>query len=193
MESELKVSDCSGRIRTIKPFFFKDESLGCCSPKSIILLTGLFVFSSKYGLMFNDELRIKSQIFPFEKNLNINPLLSELEKLRIISRYKCNGVSYLKINNIKKWCEIPSSPQDFASSAKRRALKRNALPLWADLNEIKRIYAKAKQMCLSGESVHVDHEIPLSGKNVCGLHIHTNLKIISATENMKKSNKFEVN
>ena len=41
------------------------------------------------------------------------------------------------------------------------------------------------------QNFHVDHIIPLKGKNVCGLHVENNLRIIDGLSNMKKGNKLE--
>ena len=78
-----------------------------------------------------------------------------------------------------------------ANKAKRRAMLLQAFPSWADKSMIVSIYKESilrtKQ---EGKQYHVDHIIPLKGKNVCGLHVHTNLQIILAEENLRKSNKF---
>lgn len=73
----------------------------------------------------------------------------------------------------------------------RRAKRKKATPEWADLDRIKHTYAHCNWLNkIFNLNLHVDHIIPLSGKNVCGLHVHTNLQILPAEENMKKSNSF---
>jgi hypothetical protein len=77
-----------------------------------------------------------------------------------------------------------------AKTAKYLAAKRNQVPAWADKNAIDLIYRAAEVIRASGFDVHVDHEIPLQGKRVSGLHVHTNLQIIGAASNRSKSNHF---
>ena len=78
-----------------------------------------------------------------------------------------------------------------ARVAQRRAMRIKATPLWADLEQIKRIYTLcAKVSERTGVLHHVDHIIPLKGKNICGLHVEKNLRIIPAKMNLEKSNKY---
>lgn len=73
----------------------------------------------------------------------------------------------------------------------RELRKFMSIPRWADLEKIRDIYKKCSEKTkISGIKHHVDHIIPLKGKNVCGLHVEYNLQIITASENCKKSNKF---
>lgn len=83
----------------------------------------------------------------------------------------------------------------YASNAIRRLEKINRTPSWLsedDLNEIKNMYAIAQRKSqIEGRTYHVDHIIPLKGKNVSGLHVPSNLQIITASENVRKNNIFE--
>ena len=87
-----------------------------------------------------------------------------------------------RINYIKSWSKNNRKLRN-SYEAKRRAIKIKATPKWADLEVIKEFYKN----CPKG--YHVDHIIPLRGKNVCGLHVIDNLQYLTASENCRKSNK----
>jgi hypothetical protein len=76
----------------------------------------------------------------------------------------------------------------------RRALLLNAMPKWLskdDKDTIDLMYSVSAALTMvHGKRYEVDHEIPLRGKNVCGLHIPANLRVISAHENRKKYNTY---
>lgn len=73
-----------------------------------------------------------------------------------------------------------------AMTAKRRAALLQRTPPWADMAKIKEIYEEAHRRGLV-----VDHIIPLQGKIVSGLHVETNLQLLTASENSVKHNKFD--
>ena len=73
-----------------------------------------------------------------------------------------------------------------AITAKYRASKLQATPLWADLTKIKEIYDKATSM----NGMEVDHIVPLQSDLVCGLHCEKNLQIIPMAKNRSKRNNF---
>ena len=80
-----------------------------------------------------------------------------------------------------------------ARGAKRRANKLQAIPKWfGELDEliIQEAHALAKQRTkLTGFKWHVDHEVPLQSKIVCGFHIGCNIQVIPASINMTKGNR----
>lgn len=82
-----------------------------------------------------------------------------------------------------KWLKANWKDQ-MAYRAARKSRVKQATPRWANLVLIQDFYKK----CPKG--YHVDHDIPLLGKNVSGLHVIENLKYLLALENLKKGNKF---
>lgn len=81
-------------------------------------------------------------------------------------------------------------------TAARRSAKLQRTPSWLtedDLWMIGEAYDLAAQRTkMFGFAWHVDHKIPLQGKNVSGLHVPANLQVIPASENIRKSNRYEV-
>jgi hypothetical protein len=89
-----------------------------------------------------------------------------------------------------------NKPKYIAKDAKRRASKLQRTPTWLTEEDqwmFNEIYSLAKQREeLTGIKWHVDHIIPLHGTLVCGLHVPTNLQVITAKRNLEKSNKYVI-
>jgi len=85
----------------------------------------------------------------------------------------------------------PDYYKTLTSLRKRR--HRNATPVWLSATqkmEIRQLYQIAITMSkTTGERYVVDHIIPLISREVCGLHVPWNLRVITQEENLKKSNK----
>jgi len=76
----------------------------------------------------------------------------------------------------------------------RRGVKQDATPNWLSgpqIAHIKRIYKLRDMMSdATGVEYHVDHIVPLRGKDICGLHVPWNLEVIPATDNLAKGNRY---
>ena len=103
-------------------------------------------------------------------------------------KYYNNPVNKIKIKEYrKKYFSTPEGKaKQNAKTNKRRAMRFNAYPKWLKENQIKKINKFYKD-CPKG--YHVDHIIPLQGKNVCGLHVDWNLQYLTAKQNISKGNK----
>jgi len=82
---------------------------------------------------------------------------------------------------------------DCTDNRMRRILRiRLQTPEWVDYDKIKEVYVLRDRMNLeTGIVHHVDHIVPLAGKKARGFHVHDNLEVITATENLKKHRKFD--
>ena len=106
--------------------------------------------------------------------------------------YQKNRNTFLE--TCKAWKK--ANPEKTTSyRASRRARKKQAQPAWLTkehINQIRDKYKNSKRMKkLTGILHHVDHIVPLSGENVCGLHVPWNLQVIPAKHNLKKNNRFD--
>ena len=84
-----------------------------------------------------------------------------------------------------------SNPGKVSAKAMRyHADKLQRTPPWADDDAITGMYELAQVFRRVGLNIEVDHDIPLRGRRVSGLHVHENLQLINATVNKSKSNHF---
>jgi len=100
-------------------------------------------------------------------------------------------------NNLQSYCKNCSTqyrietynkdPQKeiVQNSIRKRVRDSKQTPNWAEKQAITEFYRNRPNNC------HVDHIIPLNGKNVCGLHILENLQYLTVEQNLKKNNKYE--
>ncbi len=82
-----------------------------------------------------------------------------------------------------------------AKLARRLASKDNRTPKWLkplDFQHIRLFYKAAKDLTNElGIKFEVDHIIPLRGEFISGLHVPSNLQVITAVENRNKSNNYD--
>lgn len=117
------------------------------------------------------------------KNQQYQPDLSKTEEqARLYAEWLADHEEELTERN--KEAERANQGKNAAYVAKHRAKGLNAIPSWADLPAIERLYAEAAAC-----SMHVDHIYPLQGETVCGLHVANNLRLLSPLENLRKGNK----
>lgn len=89
----------------------------------------------------------------------------------------------------REWYAANPGMNAFYSSKWRKAAIQ-ATPLWADLGAIRAVYQECARISEeTGIPHHVDHFYPLRGKTVSGLHVVENLRIIPASENVRKHSK----
>lgn len=78
---------------------------------------------------------------------------------------------------------------------KRHTAKLQRTPSWLTEEQWKQIRTEYELSAwcskVMGEKYNVDHIIPLQGKNVSGLHVPWNLRVIPAKDNFAKGNKYE--
>jgi hypothetical protein len=89
-----------------------------------------------------------------------------------------------------------NKPIKAALQGKRKAAQLQRTPKWLTESELRMIEAKYSLAAMltreTGIIHHVDHIIPLQGKKVSGLHVFSNLRVIPGTDNVKKSNSYQI-
>jgi len=144
--------------------------------------------------------RNKSSVISAKKRYNSDPAFKQymhnaakkyMKALRLrsaIQRAKDSAAGCKWAYNNKAKCA--------AKSMARHALKLGRTPRWLtedDKQSIAKLYVLARELSYrTGVEYQVDHILPLQGRHVSGLHVPSNLQVITATLNKSKGNKYAV-
>lgn len=72
-----------------------------------------------------------------------------------------------------------------------RTAMQIATVAWANHEVIRALYNEARRLSAETGVRHVvDHVIPLRGREICGLHVETNLQVITLSANSQKCNRW---
>lgn len=178
-------------------FFTKDTANSELERFAEFISQEMYVLREYPGLGKTRMDRFLKELFPDRdvlKDKKIDKYLLKIEGFRYCN--SCNTVLKLSdfsknptksdgLNTQCRTCQLETTKiTQSARSAKYRAAKLQAIPSWADMQEIAKIYSQCP------EGYEVDHVIPLQGVSVCGLHVQNNLQYLTKEENLAKYNKF---
>lgn len=100
-----------------------------------------------------------------------------------------------KISEMKSKYQRENRHKTNRVGADKRARKRQRTPSWltkSQKEEMNNLYWLAQDLrSITGEDYHVDHIVPLAGKDVCGLHVPWNLQVLPSDINISKGNKYD--
>ena len=132
---------------------------------------------------------------------------SKCHVLKSYSEYHLDSTKSTERHSICKICRVELNASNYKKDSTKEAHKRSyeknysnilarntiykgergkRVPKWADLDDISKIYRECPK------DMHVDHELPLKGELVSGLHVVDNLQYLTVEENLKKSNKIDL-
>jgi len=101
-----------------------------------------------------------------------------------------------KISTLKSKYQKENRHKTGRLGADKRARKRSRTPKWLTKDQKEQtnnFYWLAQDLrSFTGQDYHVDHIVPLAGKNVCGLHVPWNLQVLPSDINISKGCKYEV-
>ncbi len=103
-----------GRIRTIKPEWLDDESLGMCSDSARLLSVGLILLADDYGNGRAHPLYLASRVWGYSDDSNeslerLAASLREIRRIGFIALYEENNQQYFHIVNWEKHQRIDNA------------------------------------------------------------------------------------
>src|SRR5499427_10605905 len=90
------------RTRLLKPGFFKNPVLARLSERHRLLFAGLWTIANRDGRLKDDPDWIRAELFPYEADINVDALLTDLHRSGFIHRYKTLGESQISTGESTK-------------------------------------------------------------------------------------------
>lgn len=90
------------RARSLKPGFFKNETLAELPPMARLLFAGMWTLADREGRLEDRPKRIKAELFPYDHDCDLETLLDGLSDKQFIIRYEVNGERYISIPTFDK-------------------------------------------------------------------------------------------
>lgn len=81
----------------ISPEFFQHDGLGTCSLRARLLFVGVWTLCDKAGRMRWNSLVVHGQLFPFERDADIDAAVAELVRVGSVTLYRVGSREYLEI------------------------------------------------------------------------------------------------
>ena len=154
-----------------------------------------FYWSTRINKYGKKSLRRKSHCISCTKEWKRQPRITNLryrQKALETSRlYKEHNREKVRAKTKEYITSESGRARRCSAQTKRKAAQLHRTPKWADMKEINKFYEAASFATEFFEQpIVVDHIIPLQGKEVSGLHVETNLQLLTRHENNKKHNLF---
>lgn len=98
------------RIRNLTSDFFLNEDVAECSANARLLLLALWTMTDREGRTRDKPKQIKVRSLPYD-DVDIEPLLCELDQHHLIQRYQWDGERFIEILNWRRW-QSPDERQE---------------------------------------------------------------------------------
>lgn len=151
----------------------------------------LSAYKSEAEMLASRRTYVGSQLEQLHKVKRLGTEIRELSRKKYLEEDAIQNAANLAL--CKSESEQDHKAVILFHANKRRAKKLLRTPSWVDYDAIRAIYAEAFR--ISGETGikhQVDHVLPLQGRLVSGLHVHTNMQILTRAANIRKSNLYEI-
>jgi hypothetical protein len=118
------------RSRILKPEFWSDEKLAQVSREARLTFAGLWTCSDDYGVTKGHPAWLKSQIFPYDTDLDLPQFqqwLADLERIGVIDAFVADGEAFFYICNFSEHQKVdrpskmrnPPRPHDLVARGSR--------------------------------------------------------------------------